>query len=268
VASPTITVAGYTINRGQNAFVYTATQLTGADSDSNLDHFIATVLPTHGTLYKNGVAVVVSVTQFTVAEIAAGALTYKHDGTNNSDSVTFQAVDALGATSAATAGAITVTNNNGWLAIVFPNGHSPIVPMLYAKQSDADAYVALWATAHAGSTLVLMIPTTVTFTGLTRDAETYYNDGIGSPFGLRDAVISDEISNRLTIVLNESANSDLKTLVNTYGAAMDTNAVAMTDAQRGRWNTIRESLTLSNNRRRYVESSDFKAALAALKGTL
>ena len=80
-----------------------ASELSATDTDSPADTLRFTIqsLPAHGSL-KKGDAVLTVDGSFTQAELAAGQITYAHNGTNTtSDAVNFTVQDAAGNTSAA-----------------------------------------------------------------------------------------------------------------------------------------------------------------------
>ncbi|PNY36817.1 hypothetical protein C2E31_10670, partial [Rhodopirellula baltica] len=107
------TNTGTTVSEGSTGNTITTAMLQTTDVDNASSQLVYTldVVPSNGTLYRNGVALIASDT-FTQADIDANLITYSHDGSQSaSDAFDFTVDDGIGATTSATFN-ITVSNVN------------------------------------------------------------------------------------------------------------------------------------------------------------
>lgn len=267
MANPVLVHADWSVDRG-GKFVLTATQLDGTDADSNLSHFLCTVLPTHGTLKLNGVAVTLT-THITQADITAGKLVYFHDGTANSDAATFKAVDLTAGESAPSAETITMVANGGWMALAKPFGAPAIVIANVNTEVVALGLIAEWLAAHSGAAEAVKLAGATAVTVITRDSYATVADALDSPYAKKKADVVLEIQRRLLPIITDTANADLKALLNAHGGLMATQGkVAMVPSVQRRWDAIVVAIDSAHLRRRWVEIDDLGGALEELKGTL
>lgn len=267
MANPTLTTAAFSVERG-GKFVFTATQLAGADSDSDFAYSILSTPPTHGHLELDGV-LVTGATQITNAKVVAGSLIYYHDGTNNSDSIGFTGHDAAAHTSAEGTEAITKVANGGWLVLCKPYGAPAVVPALVSTQVEGLIIKAEWDATHSGASEVVELVSTTAVTVITKDDLTFIPDAVDSPFAFKNAQVVLDIQNRLGPILEDSANADIEALVNTYGGLMAVpGAVVMDGSVQRRWRDISVAVNSAHIRFRQVQIDDFAGALEELKGTL
>ncbi|MDY6983297.1 MAG: cadherin-like domain-containing protein, partial [Pseudomonadota bacterium] len=117
--------SGGSLNLLEGGLVDVWTALNGKFDDSDADDTPDNLLlvfhtaPAHGTLLKDGVAMVAGVTTFTRADLVAGLIKYQHDGTENfTDSFKYFARDDEGLESSAATVSLSM----------FPVNDDPIIP--------------------------------------------------------------------------------------------------------------------------------------------
>ena len=118
--------------------------VTDADNTAAQITYTVGTSPIRGTLFKNGVALTAGGT-FTQADIAAGLITYTHDGSETtSDNFTFTVSDGAGGSVGATTFSITVTAVNDAPAVAANTGRSlneggsAVIGSSHLGVSDAD----------------------------------------------------------------------------------------------------------------------------------
>ena len=242
MANPTLTVADITVNQGDE-YIFVAGDFTGADGDGDFDHYRVTTLPTKGTLYLDGVALVVN-DEFDEADLTAGKLVYAHDGVaGTDDSMATKAVDAADNLSASAATTTITVTDGSWLLSYIAAGIPPVATR-FSLKSVADAQAARLEAAVGGDTTVVFLPAAVV-SGLPLN---YFHsiDLTISSLPLVTSRHTDEIERqaaKLLKVLNYSANSDLKTLVDTWGSALELEAAGratLDEEAASRWRNIRQ----------------------------
>ncbi len=269
MASPVISVLSFSVARGEE-FVLTATQLSATDADSDLSYFKVTSQPTRGYIYYNG-RKVVSTTQIPVAAIAAGLVSYRHDGSANNDSVTFKAVDAAAAESVDGVIAITagVNANAPFMLFLVPTNGAPIAPFYGIRKWEAEDIADTWLATHGGASYVIGFGALDVTPPFTADSLSFVRFALHDPEGLKNPDTVEIVQERLTDLFLTGNYNAVKTLVNTHGAAMLVpGAVTMTADEQTEWLNVKAYVDVAPPNRRIVESSDLGHALAALKGTL
>jgi VCBS repeat-containing protein len=122
--------AGFTVAEGgSHILVNSELQVTDADSSAAQLTYTVTVLPAHGSLERNSVALASNGT-FTQSELDSGLIGYRHDnGESTADSFVFTVSDGAGGAIGATTFNITITPAND-------------IPVINDLAGDALAYTA------------------------------------------------------------------------------------------------------------------------------
>lgn len=151
---------GLTVDEGAADTVITAAMLSTSDVDTgDTLTYTVTALPNNGTLKVDGVALGVNGT-FTQAQIAAGKVSYSHDGSETTtDSFTFTVSDGNGGTVGATPFTITVTPQNDSPVFSGLDGAPTFIEGGTPVQLDADVMISdaeLEGSSFDGATLTIV----------------------------------------------------------------------------------------------------------------
>lgn len=241
MASPTLTLDNVTVQQG-GRYVFTAANFTGADSDSDFDHYEVDTLPTYGELLLEGVALEVGDT-FTEADLTAGDLVLTNDGAQATDDLfKVKAVDAANNKSAAGTSTVTVTDGS-WL-VTYVGAGLPGVASRFSLQAEALAQEARLEGSLGGVATTVFLPASVV-TGLPVDRFHGLDALVSSavPLDAEKLYEVNRMAVRLKAKLDETENSDLKALVNTWGAGLELEAAGRATldfSKRQRWRNIRQ----------------------------
>lgn len=250
-----LTVGDLSVKKGSYT-ILTTSNVNLTDSVA-ADYFIVSTPPTNGTLALNGVALAANDT-FTLADVTAGLVSYEHDASvaaATGDTFGLQAYDSVGDTTVLEdASTVTVTDNYGWVAVVFDDVHAMTIAGMYDQEKPALDYVNNWLAHNAGRAEALTVSTgNNILLGTWFTAGTKNRDLSGGNMQqLNDAerkqvdIVAQQIVHEMA---NDSEYTALSALIGTNGPAI--NSMQLTTEQKRLLNRLRDHnnpIPLKHNR--------------------